>query len=78
MLIMEASQKFNPVFFPFTDNFAHRAAVRKAVINDKEWQEKLAAILPLLDKQHMEIAYMVPWCELGTPPKEGQLACSST
>ncbi|KAK9408044.1 protein NipSnap 3B-like [Crotalus adamanteus] len=53
------------------DNFAHRASVRKAVVNDKEWQEKLAAILPLLDKQHMEIAYMVPWCELGTPPKEG-------
>ncbi|XP_026536395.1 protein NipSnap homolog 3B-like [Notechis scutatus] len=53
------------------DNFAHRAAVRKAVVNDKEWQEKLAGILPLLDKQHMEIAYMAPWCELGTPPKEG-------
>ncbi|XP_039206908.1 protein NipSnap homolog 3B-like isoform X3 [Crotalus tigris] len=53
------------------DNFAHRASVRKAVVNDKEWQEKLATILPLLDKQHMEIAYMAPWCELGTPPKEG-------
>ncbi|XP_061489201.1 protein NipSnap homolog 3B-like isoform X1 [Rhineura floridana] len=53
------------------DNFAHRAAVRKAVVGDKEWQENLSAILPLLNKQHMEIAYLVPWCKLGTPPKPG-------
>ncbi|XP_062985203.1 protein NipSnap homolog 3B-like [Elgaria multicarinata webbii] len=53
------------------DNFAHRAAVRKVVLNDKEWQEKLPAIFALLNKQHMEIAYLVPWCELGIPPKQG-------
>ncbi|KAL8202960.1 UNVERIFIED_CONTAM: Protein NipSnap 3B [Gekko kuhli] len=53
------------------DNFAHRAAVRKAIASDKEWQGKLSAILPLLKKMDMEIAYLVPWCELGTPPKEG-------
>ncbi|XP_053159644.1 protein NipSnap homolog 3B-like [Hemicordylus capensis] len=53
------------------DNFAHRAAARKAVVNDKEWQEKLTTILPLLYKQHMEIAYLVPWCELGVSPKPG-------
>ncbi|XP_054842963.1 protein NipSnap homolog 3B-like isoform X1 [Eublepharis macularius] len=53
------------------DNFAHRAAVRKALAKDKEWQETLSAILPLLKTQDMEIAYLVPWCELGTPPKEG-------
>ncbi|XP_077201504.1 protein NipSnap homolog 3B-like [Paroedura picta] len=53
------------------DNFAHRAAVRKVLAGDKEWQEKLSAILPLLKTQDMEIAYLVPWCELGAPPKEG-------
>uniref|UniRef100_A0A8D0E6E4 NIPSNAP domain-containing protein n=1 Tax=Salvator merianae TaxID=96440 RepID=A0A8D0E6E4_SALMN len=53
------------------DNFAHRAAVRKALAGDKEWQETLSAALPLLDKQHMEIAYLVPWCQLGNPPKQG-------
>ncbi|XP_048359773.1 protein NipSnap homolog 3B-like isoform X2 [Sphaerodactylus townsendi] len=53
------------------DNFAHRAAARKAVVSDKEWQEKLSAILPLLKTQDMEIAYLVPWCKLGTPPGEG-------
>nr|XP_056704750.1 protein NipSnap homolog 3B-like [Euleptes europaea] len=53
------------------DTFAHRVAVRKAVVSDKEWQEKLSAILPLLKTQDMEIAYLVPWCKLGTPPEEG-------
>ncbi|XP_062827582.1 protein NipSnap homolog 3B isoform X1 [Anolis carolinensis] len=53
------------------DNFAHRAAVRKALVNDKEWQEKLSMILPFLHKQHMEITYLVPWCQLGVPPQPG-------
>uniref|UniRef100_A0A8D0GQZ1 NIPSNAP domain-containing protein n=1 Tax=Sphenodon punctatus TaxID=8508 RepID=A0A8D0GQZ1_SPHPU len=54
------------------DTFAHRAAVRKAVASDKEWQGKcISVILPFLDKQNMEIAYLVPWCTLGSPPKEG-------
>ncbi|XP_028568583.2 protein NipSnap homolog 3B-like [Podarcis muralis] len=53
------------------DNFAHRRAVRKAVVADKEWQERLSVLLQFLDKQHMEIAYMVPWCELGSSPKPG-------
>nr|XP_020657132.1 protein NipSnap homolog 3B-like [Pogona vitticeps] len=53
------------------DNFAHRAAVREAISNDKEWQEKLSAIRLLLHKQDMEIAYLVPWCKLETPPKPG-------
>ncbi|XP_066474669.1 protein NipSnap homolog 3B-like [Tiliqua scincoides] len=53
------------------DNYAHRTAVRKAIFHDTEWQEKLSAILPLLHKQDMEIAYLVPWCRLGTPPKQG-------
>lgn len=45
---------------------------------DKEWQEKLSEILLLVDKQHMEIAYLVPWCQLGKPPKQGELAdCSN-
>ncbi|KAM7025229.1 protein NipSnap homolog 3A [Acridotheres tristis] len=54
------------------DNFAHRTAVRHALANDKEWQGKLiSVILPLVEKQHNEVAYLVPWCQLGKPPKEG-------
>lgn len=55
-----------------TDNFAHRTAVRHALANDKEWQGKfISPVLPLIEKQHNEVAYLVPWCQLGKPPKEG-------
>ncbi|XP_038258064.1 protein NipSnap homolog 3A isoform X2 [Dermochelys coriacea] len=54
------------------DNFAHRAEVRKAVANDKEWQGKfISPVLPFLNKQNNEIVYLVPWCEIGKPSKEG-------
>uniref|UniRef100_A0A8C8VW09 Nipsnap homolog 3B n=1 Tax=Peromyscus maniculatus bairdii TaxID=230844 RepID=A0A8C8VW09_PERMB len=53
------------------DNFAHRTAVRKALANDKEWQERfLIPNLAFIDKQEVEITYLVPWCKIGTPPKE--------
>ncbi|XP_074389502.1 protein NipSnap homolog 3A isoform X2 [Zonotrichia albicollis] len=55
-----------------SDNFAHRTAVRHALANDKDWQGKfISAALPLVEKQHNEVAYLVPWCQLGKPPKEG-------
>ncbi|KAF7240046.1 hypothetical protein EYD10_13394 [Varanus komodoensis] len=53
------------------DSFAHRTAVRKALLDNKRWQETLSELLPLVTKQHAEIAYLVPWCTLGTPPKQG-------
>ncbi|XP_029861420.1 protein NipSnap homolog 3A isoform X1 [Aquila chrysaetos chrysaetos] len=54
------------------DNFAHRTAVRHALANDKDWQGKfISPALPLIEKQHNEVAYLVPWCQLGKPPKEG-------
>ncbi|XP_077201503.1 protein NipSnap homolog 3A-like [Paroedura picta] len=54
------------------DSFAQRAAVRAALAKDQEWQEKyMSQMLPLLTKQKNEIAYLVPWCELGSPPKDG-------
>ncbi|XP_061874424.1 protein NipSnap homolog 3A isoform X2 [Colius striatus] len=54
------------------DNFAHRTAVRQALAKDKDWQGKfLSPVLPLIEKQHNEVAYLVPWCQLGKPPKEG-------
>lgn len=60
-------------FFSFlTDSFAHRTTVRHALANDKDWQGKfISAALPLMEKQHNEVAYLVPWCQLGKPPKEG-------
>ncbi|XP_053159646.1 protein NipSnap homolog 3A isoform X2 [Hemicordylus capensis] len=54
------------------DSFAERTAVRKALGKDQEWQEKyMSRILPMLEKQENEITYLVPWCELGSPPKDG-------
>ncbi|KFO19050.1 Protein NipSnap like protein 3A [Fukomys damarensis] len=54
------------------DNFAHRTAVRKAVAKDKEWQEQfLIPNLALIDKQESEITYLVPWCQIERPAKEG-------
>lgn len=59
-------------FFPI-DNFAHRTEVRKALAKDKEWQEQyLIPNLALIDKQESEITYLVPWCKLEKPPKEGK------
>ncbi|KAJ7335329.1 hypothetical protein JRQ81_013270 [Phrynocephalus forsythii] len=53
-------------------SFAQRAAVRTALAKDQEWQGKyMSQMLPLLDKQESEIAYLVPWCELGRPEKDG-------
>uniref|UniRef100_A0A8C6ZKU1 NIPSNAP domain-containing protein n=1 Tax=Nothoprocta perdicaria TaxID=30464 RepID=A0A8C6ZKU1_NOTPE len=53
------------------DNFAHRTAVRTALANDKDWQGKfISPALTCIEKQHNEVAYLVPWCQLGKPPKE--------
>lgn len=58
--------------FPI-DNFAHRTQVRKALAKDKEWQEQyLIPNLALIDIQESEITYLVPWCKLEKPPKEGK------
>ncbi|XP_066844586.1 protein NipSnap homolog 3A isoform X2 [Anser cygnoides] len=57
---------------PPADNFAHRTAVRKALANDKDWQGKfISPALTCIEKQHNEVAYLVPWCQLGKPSKEG-------
>ncbi|XP_006864799.1 PREDICTED: protein NipSnap homolog 3A [Chrysochloris asiatica] len=54
------------------NNFAHRAEVRKALAKNKEWQEQfLIPNLLLMDKQECEITYLVPWCKIQKPPKEG-------
>ncbi|KAM4876635.1 protein NipSnap homolog 3A-like isoform 2-T2 [Thomomys bottae] len=65
--------RMNTVFHIWKyDNFAHRTAVRKALAEDKEWQEQfLLPNLPLIDKQESEITYLVPWCKIGKPPNKG-------
>ncbi|XP_069861996.1 protein NipSnap homolog 3A-like isoform X1 [Dipodomys merriami] len=70
---VEFGGRLNTVFHIWKyDNFAHRTAVRKALAQDKEWQEQfLLPSLPLIDKQTSEITYLVPWCKLGKPPKQG-------
>ncbi|XP_058428357.1 protein NipSnap homolog 3A-like [Marmota monax] len=70
---VEFGGRINKVFHIWKyDNFAHRTAVRKALAKDKEWQEQfLIPNLALIDKQESEITYLVPWCKLEKPPKEG-------
>ena len=59
---------FHPI-----DNFAHRTEVQKALAKDKEWREQfLIPNLALTDKQESEITYLVPWCKLEKPPKDGK------
>nr|XP_033774252.1 protein NipSnap homolog 3A [Geotrypetes seraphini]XP_033774262.1 protein NipSnap homolog 3A [Geotrypetes seraphini] len=54
------------------DSFQHRTEVRTKVAQDQEWQGKfISKILPMLDKQENEIAYLVPWCQLEKPEKQG-------
>uniref|UniRef100_H3ASG7 Nipsnap homolog 3A n=1 Tax=Latimeria chalumnae TaxID=7897 RepID=H3ASG7_LATCH len=54
------------------DSYAQRAAVRTALAQNQEWQGKyISRMLPMLDKQHNEVTYLVPWCQIGKPPKKG-------
>ncbi|CAH6790395.1 protein NipSnap homolog 3A [Phodopus roborovskii] len=70
---VEFGGRINRVFHIWKyDNFAHRTAVYKALAKDREWQERfLIPNLTFIDKQESEIAYLVPWCKLRKPPKEG-------
>ncbi|KAF4019567.1 hypothetical protein G4228_011167, partial [Cervus hanglu yarkandensis] len=70
---VEFGGRVNKVFHIWKyDNFTHRTEVRKALAKDKEWQEQfLIPNLALIDKQESEITYLVPWCKLVKPPKEG-------
>ncbi|KAL6064124.1 hypothetical protein STEG23_001737 [Scotinomys teguina] len=70
---VEFGGRINGVFHIWKyDNFAHRTAVCKALANDTEWQERfLMPNLASIDKQESEIVYLVPWCKMGAPPKEG-------
>ncbi|XP_058928109.1 protein NipSnap homolog 3A-like [Kogia breviceps] len=70
---VEFGGRINKVFHIWKyDNFAHQTEVGKALANDKEWREQLLIpILGLTDKQESEITYLVPWCKLEKPPKEG-------
>ncbi|XP_073398788.1 protein NipSnap homolog 3A isoform X1 [Dendrobates tinctorius] len=55
-----------------TDSFAHRSAVRSKLAQDKAWKENyISKALPMMDKQDNEVAYLVPWCKLQKPEKEG-------
>uniref|UniRef100_G3T9R0 Nipsnap homolog 3A n=1 Tax=Loxodonta africana TaxID=9785 RepID=G3T9R0_LOXAF len=70
---LEFGGRMNKVFHIWKyDNFAHRTEVQKALAKNKEWQEQfLIPNLLLVDKQECEITYLVPWCKIEKPPKEG-------
>ncbi|XP_053423073.1 protein NipSnap homolog 3A-like [Nycticebus coucang] len=69
---VEFGGRANKVFHIWKyDNFAHRTEVRKGVAKDKEWQQVIVPNLALMDKQEFDITYLVPWCKLEKPPKEG-------
>ncbi|XP_040337809.1 protein NipSnap homolog 3A-like [Herpailurus yagouaroundi] len=69
---VEFGGKMNKVFHIWKyDNFAHRTEVRKALAKNKDWQQFLIPNLALIDEQEFEITYLVPWCKLEKPAKEG-------
>ncbi|XP_006184863.2 protein NipSnap homolog 3A [Camelus ferus] len=70
---VEFGGRTNKVFHIWKyDSFAHRSEVQKALAKDKEWQEQyVIPNLALTDEQEFEITYLVPWCKLEKPPKEG-------
>uniref|UniRef100_W5N0F9 Nipsnap homolog 3A (C. elegans) n=1 Tax=Lepisosteus oculatus TaxID=7918 RepID=W5N0F9_LEPOC len=54
------------------ESYAQRAAVRAALAQDPEWQNQyISKALPLLSSQDSEVTYLVPWCEIDKPSKEG-------
>ncbi|XP_075450767.1 protein NipSnap homolog 3A-like isoform X2 [Ascaphus truei] len=54
------------------DSFAQRAAVRSKLSQDRDWQDKyISKAIAMVDKQDNEVAYLVPWCKLQKPEKEG-------
>ncbi|XP_069486943.1 protein NipSnap homolog 3A-like [Ambystoma mexicanum] len=62
----------NKVFHIWTyDSFAHRKRVRSALPQDRNWQDTMSTLLPMLDKMNVEIAYLVPWSQLGKTDEEG-------
>ncbi|XP_045636553.1 protein NipSnap homolog 3A-like isoform X1 [Ursus americanus] len=69
---VEFGGQMNKVFHIWKyDNFAHQTEIRKAVAKDKEWQQIIVPNLALIDEQENEITYLVPWCKLEKPAREG-------
>lgn len=62
----------NKAFHIWTyDSFAHRKRVRSALPHDKDWQDTMSVLTPMLDKMDVEIAYLVPWCQLDKTEEQG-------
>ncbi|XP_028661737.2 LOW QUALITY PROTEIN: protein NipSnap homolog 3A [Erpetoichthys calabaricus] len=54
------------------DSYAQRTAVRAALAKDHDWMSKyISKMMPMLNSQDSEVNYLVPWCKLGKPPKQG-------
>lgn len=54
------------------DSYAQRAAVRAALAQDANWMEQyISKAMPMLSSQDNEVTYLVPWCKIQKPPKEG-------
>ncbi|MBN3310280.1 NPS3A protein, partial [Amia calva] len=54
------------------DSYAHRAAVRAALAQDSQWVEQyISKAMPMLRSQDNEVTYLVPWCQIEMPPKQG-------
>ncbi|CAJ1059311.1 protein NipSnap homolog 3A [Xyrichtys novacula] len=54
------------------DSYSHRAGVRSALSKDPTWvSDYLSKAIPMLSSQENEVAYLLPWSQLQTPPQEG-------
>ncbi|KAJ8247644.1 hypothetical protein GJAV_G00248630 [Gymnothorax javanicus] len=54
------------------ESYSQRAGVRAALAKDPEWIEQyISKAMPMLTSQDNEVTYLVPWCRIERPPKEG-------
>ncbi|XP_068181582.1 protein NipSnap homolog 3A [Antennarius striatus] len=54
------------------DSYAQRAAVRAALAQDPSWiSDYISKAIPMLASQDNEVAYLVPWSQLKSPPQDG-------
>ncbi|XP_010864799.1 protein NipSnap homolog 3A [Esox lucius] len=54
------------------ESYAQRAAVRASLARDPVWiEEYISKAMPMLTSQDNEVNYLVPWCKVERPPKEG-------
>ncbi|KAJ1218002.1 hypothetical protein NDU88_005588 [Pleurodeles waltl] len=53
------------------DSFEHRSRVCTALRDDKAWQDVVSTLTTFINKMDVEIAYLIPWCQLRKTEEKG-------